>query len=385
MIESPEDRFDRLGSAEFYTAATRTRDRRYPSRFGLLTWPEINFEPKDDTFIKGLLTSGAFSVVYGESGSGKTHFETDCALHVALGSLWFGRKVIQGGVVYIAAEGGRSMRRRVAAFRKHHALQLDQDIPFALIPSAVNLLDPHADLPELLDLIKTVAAGMRVPLRLVVVDTLSCALAGGNENAPNDMGAFVRSIDRIREQTGTHVSIIHHSGKTPGQGARGHSLLRAAADTEIEVSKQEAAGHSIARVTKQRDGANGDAFAFSLRRVELGLDEDNEPLSSCVVIPIGGVADVKATKTLQRTIPPEYLKALNYLNDVMVEHREFIVASGIPSGTPVVHVDRWRDHLKQRGLHEGGEKGKKWFQRVRTWLIAHDRIVNDGSYVWIVK
>ncbi len=49
------------------------------------------------------------------------------------------------------------------------------------------------------------------------------------------MGALVRCMDLIRQETGACVLFVHHSGKDAAKGARGHSLLRAAIDTEIEV------------------------------------------------------------------------------------------------------------------------------------------------------
>jgi AAA domain len=385
MMDTVEDRLDRLGTAETHQPV-RSEAVKYPSRFGLLTWSEIDFRETGEMLIKRVLPAQGFSVIYGESGSGKTHLSTDLALHVARGSPWFGHKVMPGGVIYMAAEGGLSMRRRVVGHRQHHGLKLDQGIPFALIPSPINLLDPHADLPELLALIKTVAAGMGLPLRLINVDTLSRALAGGNENAPDDMGNFVRNIDRIREETGAHISVVHHAGKNPGQGARGHSLLRAASDTEIEVASTDGAAHSTARITKQRDGSDGDVFAFDLRVVEVGRDEDGDAITTCVVVPIEGEAATQAKPpSPKRAVPAEYLKALDYLADVLADHSEFVTTASVPSGTPVVHVDRWRDYLKHRGLHDGTENGKKWFQRVRNALIAANRIVIDGPYVWIVK
>jgi hypothetical protein len=384
-VETVEDRLNGLGTTEVHLPV-RNAELKYPSRFGLLTWPEIHFQTTGEMLVNGVLPAHALSLFYGESGSCKTHLATDLALHVARGALWFDRKVMLGGVIYIAAEGGLSMQRRVVGYRQHHGLSLEQDIPFALIPSPINLLDPRADLPELLALIKTVGADMSAPLRLIIIDTLSRALAGGNENAPDDMGHFVRNMDEIRKETEAHVSVVHHAGKNPSQGARGHSLLRAAVDTEIEVTKAEGADYSTARITKQRDGSDDDTFAFQLKVVELGRDEDGRAITTCVVVPNDGNALPRGkSRASGRTLPEEYLKALDYLADVLADHSEFVTGTGIPAGTPVVHVDRWRDHLKQRGLHDGGENGKKWFQRVRNALIAANRIVIDGPYVWIVK
>jgi AAA domain len=382
MTEGPEKILDQQGSSETFASVAALK---YPSRFGLLTWPEIDFKPQSDMIIKGLIERDSSVLLYGDSGSGKTFLAGSAGFHVALGWPWFGWKVIQGGVIYIAAEGGLSMRRRVAAFRLHYNLRPDQDIPFALIPSPVNLLDPNADVPELLALIETVTAGFSHPLRLIEIDTVSRALAGGNENGPEDMGAFVKNLDLIRVKTSATILGVHHTGKDPSKGGRGHSLLRAAADTEIEVTKSETSGQSIVRVTKQRDGIEGDTFTFDLKCVELGVDDDGDAVTSCVVVPVENSVEPKPAKGSKRVIPADYLKALDYLGDVMADHSEIIVATGIPTGVKVVHVDRWRDHLKQRGLHDGTENGKKWFQRARSGLIANNRVAVDGSYVWIVK
>jgi RecA-family ATPase len=71
---------------------------------------------------------------------------------------------------------------------------------------------------------------------MIVLDTLSRVIAGGNENAPDDMGQLIGNCDRIRAEARAHVMLVHHTGKDEARGARGHSSLRAATDTEIEVS-----------------------------------------------------------------------------------------------------------------------------------------------------
>ena len=144
-------------------------------------------------------------------------------------------------------------------------------------------------------------------------------------------------------------------------------------------------GQSVATITKQRDGETGQAFTFNLQRVELGKDEDSSPLTSCVVMPIENAVTKPPAKGSKRSITAECLKALDYLHDTLVEHGELRTANGIPPGTRVVHLDHWRDYLKQRGLHDGTDNGKKWFQRARAALITHNKIVVDDPYVWAIK
>ena len=67
-------------------------------------------------------------------------------------------------------------------------------------------------------------------VRLIIIDTLSRALSGGNENSPDDMGNLVKHMDKVRHTLKAHLCVIHHSGKDKAKGARGHSLLRAATD-----------------------------------------------------------------------------------------------------------------------------------------------------------
>ena len=123
---------------------------------------------------------------------------------------------------------------------------------------------------------------------LVVVDTVSRALAGGDENSPGDMGAIVCSLDRLRDEFNCHVLAVHHLGKDATRGARGHSRLTCNLDTVIEVTRDEASKISSAVIKNQRDGPLGGQFDFQMRPVELGRDEDLDPVTSCVVEAAGG-------------------------------------------------------------------------------------------------
>ena len=78
------------------------------------------------------------------------------------------------------------------------------------------------------------------------------------------MGALVCNTDRVREATGAHVNYVHHTGKDTAKGSRGHSLLVAATDTEIEVARVNKESPSTARVTKQRDLPLEGEWAFNL-------------------------------------------------------------------------------------------------------------------------
>lgn len=232
----------------------------------------------DSYIVKGVLSQGAMSVVYGPSNSGKTFLALDLAFHVAIGAPWRGRRVAQCGVLYLAAEGGRGVSNRIAALKLETGVC---DVPLALRRAGLDLLHNQANLQELVDLAGAVKEKFpELPL-LIVIDTLSRIMAGGDENSAADMTALIRNIDAIREATSAHIMLVHHTGKDTARGARGHSSLRAATDTEIEVGNEN--GARCALVTKQRDYQGGETFAFTLKGVTLGHDQDGDEVTSCVV------------------------------------------------------------------------------------------------------
>ena len=307
-------------------------------------------------FVEGLLIEGAMSVIYGPSNCGKTFFMTDLALHVAAGQPWRSKEVEHGGVIYCALEGSHGISNRIAAFKKERGLE-GVELPFAVVPVSINLLDPDADRAKLVATIQAAAATMGLPVKMAVIDTLSRALSGGNENAPDDMGALVASADYIRQSVKAHLAFIHHSGKDQAQGARGHSLLRAATDTEIEISRPDNNSPSVARVTKQRELEIEGTFAFNLKTVELGTNRRGKPVTSCVVEPVDDVPAAKSRLSGGATA------ALAALHEALMAAGRPGTGSGMPNGVKIVHLDVWRREFYARSHLESQDARKKAFQR----------------------
>ena len=334
-------------------------------------------------FVQGVLMEEGAAVVYGESNAGKTFWATDLALHVAAGLRWCGKRVEQGGVVYCALEGGIGFRNRVAAWKEERGLQ-GQSVPFVAIPSGLNLLNPEADTPRLVAAVKQAAERMAMPVKLIVIDTLSRALAGGNENAPDDMGALVMNMDTIRAATGACVMFIHHSGKDQAKGARGHSSLRAAIDTEIEVVAGDG-GAKAATVVKQREMKKGDVFGFTLRVVELGTNRHAEQVTTCIV-------DYSPDDQAACAAPDSQHRLIGHNKRALEVLSALIAASGrtgdmgVPSGCAAVPEKWWRDRFYD-GVMPGAtaETKTKAFSRVFQHLIAEGVVGTHGGRVWTVS
>lgn len=260
----------------------------------LLYADDITPVTETSDFVENTLRDNEFSVIYGESNCGKTFFMLDLAMHVALGRPWRGRQVDQGGVIYAALEGGHGTKNRIVAFKQHH--EITDTIPLAIIPSNINFLDAEGDIMSLIAAIED--AKQRIGnVRLIVIDTLARAISGGDENSSMDMGQLIINADLLRARTSAHISFIHHSGKDAAKGARGHSSLRAAVDTEIEISRPDPGSPSLVKIVKQREMEMTEDMAFSLKAITLGVNQRRKDVTSCAVIP-ADVTPRKAEKTL---------------------------------------------------------------------------------------
>ena len=327
-----------------------------------------------DDFVEGLLVRNAMSVIYGESNSGKTFFALDLALHVAAGIPWRGREVDQGFVLYLALEGSHAILNRVAAFKKEHGLE-GVELPFAIVPVSLNLLDPNADADAVVETCRAVAAEYGVDPALIVVDTLARAISGGNENDAEDMGSLIKTGDLLRQQAPAHVMWIHHSGKDQAKGARGHSSLRAATDTEIEVV---AAGpNRQASVTKQRDMECEGAFPFTLRVVELGANRRGKAVTSCVVEASDQMAEAPAGKLSGHT-----KHALEVLFDVLAKSGEPNFP-GVPGSMRSIPEKWWREAFYARAMPGADQDTKKRaFRRAADYLVEIKKVGVNAGRVW---
>ncbi|MDS9467932.1 helicase RepA family protein [Paracoccus sp. MBLB3053] len=336
---------------------------------------------KSRYLVKGWLDRGASSVIYGESNVGKTFFALDLALHVAAGEDWHGNRVPTGEkwagpVIYVACEGGSGINNRIEAMRRDKPKlmeRIEDNSDFALLPAPLDLCTSE-DASYLIDAIREVVDQMP---SLIVVDTLARTMGAGDENTAQDMGMFIKSIDLLREATGAHVMVIHHSGKDASKGARGSGSLRAAVDTEIELTRTDDVVTAEAR--KQRDMPCDGVFAYRLKGVFLGHDEDGDKVTSAVV---------EATEAPAKRVRLNGSDkiALQALSDAIAQHGKVMHSDMFPANRQVVSVENWREMCDRHSLSAGDSPSaaRTAFGRVRTRLQDREQIRIVDNYVWRV-
>jgi AAA domain/Bifunctional DNA primase/polymerase, N-terminal len=351
------------------TSETPAKGEQKRSRLYWLT-ADNSGEIEDQPYlVQGLINQRSMIVTYGESNSGKTNVVLDRALHIATGRPYAGKRVHQGAVLYIAAEGGVGIRRRIKAWFKKKEIEGDAlaHVPFALIPCPIDLLRGLEDTKALINMAKEVSAHYGQPVVYVVIDTLSRALAGGDENSSVDLGTVVKHCDALRAATGAAVDVIHHSGKNKAAGARGHSLLRAATDTELEIEP------GVIRITKQRDMDFGPEINFALDVVPIGVDSEGELVESVVV----RITDEK---------PEGDSSITKAQNDTLFAIAEMLEA-GKPESTALVdcpfrpmHLKTWLENDAEWKKKVKPETARRYCQQLREF----GRLRKDDKGDWFL-
>ena len=227
-------------------------------------------EPK--FLIDGCIETPCTSLIFGESGGGKSFIVLDWALHVASGKQWLGKKTQEGSVFYICGEGRHAMPRRVAAWKKHHGINIPYN-KFMMSSVAIDFTPESVD--EMLSTIDCMAGESTGNPVLIIIDTLARALVG-NENATEDMNKFVRELDKIQSRYQCAVIVVHHPGLSDARRSRGNSALKGALDAELLIDKQ----HNVIEWTKEKDMPKHPPIKYELKQIIYGEGKHN---NSCVV------------------------------------------------------------------------------------------------------
>lgn len=230
--------------------------------------------PSMSWVIKGFLPSASLCVLFGASASGKTFIALDQAMAIARGIDWRGARTKQGAVAYIVAEGAGGFAGRVQAYCHENAVD-PTTVPIHVLAAAPNMM-LNTDVQALLAQVRKLGR-----LAVIYVDTYARVMGDGNENDAKDTNQVIHNCELLHKASGAIVVLVHHSGKDATKGARGSGALRAAADVELEVERTNK--YRAITVSKMKDGQDGGEHRFRLNDVVIGIDEEGDDITSCVV------------------------------------------------------------------------------------------------------
>lgn len=342
---------------------------KFPAhRFRLLSSSDVHALPPMPWCMRGVLPAEGLGAFYGPSGSGKSFLAFDAAAAIAEGVSWFGYRVKPVPVVYCGLEGEAGYRPRVAAWERAKGRKLPDGLRLVLQP--FRLTEPR-DVADMAAAVRAVGPGA-----VVILDTLNRAAPGADENASADMGHIIESAKDLQRLTGGLVLAVHHSGKDATRGLRGHSSLFAALDAAVEVTRE--GGRREWRVAKAKDGQDGAVHPFRLDVVDLGQDDEGEPVTSCVVS-----ADQTPRDAARCYLPKggNQKVVLDALGELLRKSETFGRA-GAPAVRPCVQLEPAVETIAPRLTCEP-KRQKERTRQALTALLASGVVTCREGWLWL--
>lgn len=339
--------------------------------------------------VKGWLERGSLAVLFGDPSAGKSFVAIDIALAVARGVDWNGRKVKQGGVVYIAGEGYKGIARRLQASAIHHDFELG-DVPLIVSRLSVAMSDREA-VRKVIDELAVMYTEDQWRSMLIVIDTLRRNFGIGDENNAEDMGRFIDACALLAQVTGATILVVHHTGHGERGRERGSSVITSDFDARFQL--EAADGVLTLTPKKLKDALLPAPMTARLETVSLGYqDEDGDDITSAVPVwseapearSRGSRVDAKAT--LRRSAKV----ALQTLSELMTT--QYLAAPEdcrLLGATRVVSVSAWRDAALARGIDRTDDRAsaRRTWNRCKSDLIASGYVLatDDAALAWTTE
>ena len=313
-----------------------------------------------DYLIDELIELDTIGAFIGSSSVGKSFMAISLAASVATGTMFAGKEVQQGAVLYLVGEGVKGISRRFSGWMQHTgipipkgSIHVSNKTIFMTEEGASTLLAETADMEQ--------------DIKLVVIDTLARHMTG-EENSNRDMSAFIAEVDKIREEHGCVVLIVHHTGHSSDKSnrARGASAFYASLDFEFLLNGDKKGAGTI-EGTKNKEGTIYPKRGFSLVPIELDGIKNTKggPVTTAVVEwneLCGEPSD--ADKVNKNS------KAYLNLKNALIEHDDY---NGIS-------VKNWRDFSYRNSSCIKQDSKRSEFHRHRAELVNSDVIEINGDY-----
>ena len=175
------------------------------------------------------------------------------------------------------------------------------------------------------------------------------------------MTEYVAACDAIRETFDCLTIIVHHSGLEGGR-SRGSSALLGAADAQIGV-KNGNNGNVEAVVDYMKDGSDGLELTSRLEVIEVGTDENGDPITSCIVVPVEDAKQVEPDG-------PRLTKNERTMLEILSE-----------AGNRGLTTDAWNERARAVGL---GINRRQDLYDLRRALQKRG-LIFQGEHGWFIK
>ena len=143
------------------------------------------------------------------------------------------------------------------------------------------------------------------PWRLVVIDTLSKATSGIDENSNAEMALAIERAYRLANAWNCFVAIVAHTGKDETRGTRGASALKANVDSVLAVRRSGNSRHVSLTIEKQKDADDHLQLDFKMEATEVIHTETGEVSGELVPVTTGSNPSADACIRIALARDPE--------------------------------------------------------------------------------
>lgn len=248
--------------------------------YNLITLDDLYSQPLEiDWLVEDHIPSDSIGMLFGASGSGKSHIALSLAVSIANGAEWFDHKTKEGNVLILAGEGNNGLHRRLKAIQAEYETAINPEkIFFSERPIGLDTNEGFEDAVNAID-------NLGRDLDLIIIDTMSRHLLQSAENSNDDMAQFINRLELLKHKYECTILVVHHTGKSEKHEARGASALKANIDFSFGVQKGD---NKICKLTcdKQKD-ADDDIPEkhFLIKGVELGeTDSYGNPITGACIV-----------------------------------------------------------------------------------------------------
>jgi len=273
---------------------------RPPVGFGARTMNSLAGKPIEyDWMIKGLVERNGVFILAAEKQAGKSFVVMDMGMKVARGLQYGDRITRKGVVIHIACEDGKGVQMRAEGYRQANNIPADVDIPYIIMDRDFTLMNDEV-IDKLIAQVKAWEEYYGMPVELIIIDTLSVATEGLNEIDGAEVGKVLARVNRLKDQTGAAICLVHHMNASGGR-VRGHTSIEANVSQVFEIrplmtmpqSRKEMPqpildgdGRHIRQIvlTKNKNGINNLKWKIVLEVVKLGVDRDGDDITTCVCV-----------------------------------------------------------------------------------------------------
>ncbi len=230
---------------------------------------DLQFRPKPNWLIEQIVEEKGLTIFFGPDKVGKTAMLSSFLWAWAAGkSSWFDTKFQMSSnlededrkVMYVLLEGQAAFYGRYEAWRYAYADDVERLDNFFVIDEGLSLFeqrmrwdDPTTWTASAKGLYSAIE---QLRPQILVIDTLSRATAGMDENSPQ-MAQVVGFLDQLRDEFGVATIIVHHVSLGEGSRPRGHSSLKGAASSYVRIEGKPDEARAKLIVGPHRNAASG--------------------------------------------------------------------------------------------------------------------------------